>query len=101
MPDNNNTGHVRPWAPATYRIEIEGFLENSWSDRFGGLRITSRKRADSTVITILTGRVMDQSELSGILTGLNDMHLPILSVECLSRQKRSRNEKDQERELPK
>lgn len=83
MPDND-TSHLRPWAPATYRIEIEGVLENSWSDRFGGLRISSRRRADSTVITTLTGRVMDQSELSGILNGLTDMHLPILSVECLS-----------------
>jgi hypothetical protein len=87
MPDNN-TDHLRPWAPATYRIEIEGFLENSWSDRFGGLRITTRKRADSTVITTLTGRVMDQSELAGILNGLADWHLPILSVECLSEKKK-------------
>jgi hypothetical protein len=86
MPDNK-TDHLRPWAPATYRIKIEGFLENSWSDRFGGLRISSRRRADSTVVTTLTGRVMDQSELSGILNGLADMHLPILSVECLNHEK--------------
>ena len=73
--------HLRPWSPATYRIEVEGFLEESWSDRFAGMRIHSRKREDQSIVTCLTGRLMDQSELTGMLNGLAELHLPILTVE--------------------
>lgn len=81
MSDESKKEHLRPWEPATYRIEVEGLLEESWSDRFAGMRIRSRKRADDSIVTSLTGRLMDQSELTGVLNGLAEFHLPILSVE--------------------
>jgi hypothetical protein len=73
--------HLRSWSDAVYRIEVEGYLEESWSDRLAGMQITHRKRADESTVTCLVGRVMDQSELTGILNGLAELHLPILSVE--------------------
>lgn len=73
--------HLELWTPATYRIEVEGYLEESVSDRLGGLRIDTHKREDQTTVTILKGPVRDQAELSGILNSLYEMHLPILSVE--------------------
>jgi hypothetical protein len=81
MSDESKKGHLRPWEPATYRIEVEGLLEESWSDRFAGMRIQSRKRADASIVTCLTGRLMDQSELTGVLNNLAELHLPILRVE--------------------
>jgi len=81
MPSVESPERLRPWSPAIYRIEVEGMLEESWSDRFAGLRITSRKRADRSIVTCLTGRLMDQCALAGVLDGLKEMHLPILSVE--------------------
>jgi hypothetical protein len=84
MPDTKNREHLRPWSPASYRIEVEGLLEETWSDRFAGMRITSRKRADRSTVTCLTGRLMDQSELTGVLNGLAELHLPILLVNGLA-----------------
>ena len=48
MPEDCNGRHLKLWTPATYRIEVEGHLDESWSDRLGGLRINSRKRADQS-----------------------------------------------------
>jgi hypothetical protein len=33
MPDDLNEKHFKLWAPAIYRIEVEGHLDESWSDR--------------------------------------------------------------------
>ena len=76
--------HLKLWTPATYRIEVEGVLEKIWADSLAGMRISSRKRADQSTVTTLTGRLRDQAELSGVLNGLYELHLPILSVEILS-----------------
>ncbi len=81
MSEKSKKEHLRPWEPATYRIEVEGLLEESWSDHFAGMRIRSRKRTDDTIVTCLTGRLMDQAELTGVLNGLAEFHLPILRVE--------------------
>jgi len=80
----NNTSkekHIKLWTPATYRIEVEGYLAESWSDRLAGMRITARKRLDQTTVTTLNGRLMDQAELSGVLNSLYNLHLSILKVE--------------------
>lgn len=81
---NSNDGRIKLWTPATYRIEVEGHLNESWSDRLAGMRITSRERADQTKVSILIGRMRDQAELSGVLSSLYELHLPILKVEMVS-----------------
>jgi hypothetical protein len=83
MTSINSEEHLRPWSSATYRIEVEGCLEESWSDRFAGMRIRCRKRVDQSFITSLTGQLKDQSELTGILNNLAEHHLPILTVEII------------------
>ena len=46
MTKNSKEKHIRLWTPADYRIEVEGHLDELWSDRLAGIHITSRKRAD-------------------------------------------------------
>ena len=84
MTVNSNEKHIRIWTPATYHIEVVGHLAKSWSDRLAGMRITTRNRADQTPVTILTGRLRDQAELSGVLNSLYDLHLPILKVDVVT-----------------
>ena len=84
MTDNSSENHIKHWTPATYHIEVEGFLPEAWSDRLGGMRITARKRSDQTTVTTLVGRLRDQCELSGVLNGLCDQHLSILKVEVVN-----------------
>ena len=78
--------HIKLWTPAIYCIQVEGKLDQSWSDRLGGLQITTREREDRSIVTLLTGRLRDQAELTGVLNSLYELHLPILSVEQYAEQ---------------
>ena len=66
--------------PGTYEIRVKGYLdEQRWSAWFGGLEITYEANGD----TVLTGSVVDQSALHGLLRKVRDLGLPLLSVVCL------------------
>jgi len=62
-----------------YQIIIHGFLDTDWSDRLGGLSILTIETSTGTV-TSLTGEVIDQTSLLGILSALYDLHYPLLSI---------------------
>lgn len=68
---------------AAYMIRVVGVLDEKWSDRLGGLKINSTCVEGKTMITTLSGQIIDQAALFGILKALYDMRLPLLSVECL------------------
>ena len=69
--------------PAIYRIRIQGILDKNWSDYCGGMAIELEGDPKRNPITILMGRVADQSALIGVLNALFDIGYPILSVEYL------------------
>jgi len=81
--NNSCDKHIKFWTPATYCIEVEGHLAESWSERLAGMCISIRKRLDQTTVTTLDGRLRDQAELSGVLNRLYDLHLSILKVEVV------------------
>jgi hypothetical protein len=83
MPGEHDGKHLKLWTPATYRIEVEGVLDEIWADSLAGMRISTRKRADQSTVTTLAGLLKDQAELAGVLNSLYELHLPILSVEFL------------------
>lgn len=67
--------------PAIYRIRVEGRLDADWSDRMQGMNITDAEGAGGR--SVLVGRLKDQAALSGVLNALYELHLPVLSVDCL------------------
>ena len=67
--------------PATYHIQVIGQVDEIWSDRLGGLTITSTRSDDHQEITSLHGNLIDQAALFGVLMALYDSRLPLLSVE--------------------
>jgi hypothetical protein len=67
----------------TYRIKVKGRLDENWSDRLSGMKISSDTGADQTKVTTLIGRLRDQAELAGVLNSLYELHLSILTVEFL------------------
>jgi hypothetical protein len=69
--------------PGNYRIRVEGFLDKKWSERLGGMRITTSKIGDRKSFTVLEGQVRDQAELAGVLRTLYQRQLTLLSVEYL------------------
>jgi len=81
QPENRSSIFNRP---GKYRIFAHGFLDKSWSERLGGLRITTSSLKDQGTVTTLVGQVRDQAELAGILDTIYELHLSLLSVEYLN-----------------
>ena len=69
--------------PATYQIKVQGRLNESWSNWFGGLTVTATETEGGPTLTTLTGLITDQAALHGLLSGIRDLGLPLLLVECL------------------
>ncbi len=62
-----------------YQIRIKGLLSHQWKEWFEGLIITS----DADGNTLLTGTLIDQAALHGILKKVRDLGMPLLSVNIL------------------
>ena len=65
-----------PGQPTVYHIRLKGHLGGQWTDWFGGLSITLEDNGE----TLLTGPVVDQAALHGLLKKVRDLGLPLLSV---------------------
>ncbi|MEZ4768274.1 MAG: hypothetical protein R2844_07600 [Caldilineales bacterium] len=68
---------------ASYTIRVQGYLDESWSDRLSGVAISLQSRPNEAPVTLLIGEFQDQAALSGVLNTLYDLGLPLLSVQCL------------------
>jgi hypothetical protein len=57
-------------------VRVKGRIDQRWSDWFAGLAITHTDQGE----TILSGTIVDQAALYGLLAKLRDLGLPLLSV---------------------
>jgi hypothetical protein len=64
-----------------YRIRIQGWLEARWAGWLDGLTVAYEGTGDGTPITTLTGPVIDQAALRGLLSRIWDLNLVLVSVE--------------------
>lgn len=69
--------------PAVYRIRVRGTLDPEWSDRLEGMQIDNLFRKDGSAECVLEGCLVDQSAFAGVLSMLYDLHLPVISADCL------------------
>ncbi len=72
MNSNENTGEI-------YEISLKGHLNENWDDWFDGLTITLKEDGN----TVLSGSVIDDAALHGVLKKIRDLGLPLLSVNLL------------------
>jgi hypothetical protein len=68
--------------PQRYEIRIKGHLDDRWAEWFEGLTITLEENGD----TLLTGSVVDQAALHGLLKKVRDLGIPLLSVNLIQSQ---------------
>jgi hypothetical protein len=66
--------------PASYQIEVVGHLDVNKATWFEGLTLACGYGEDGTPITSITGEVLDQAALHGLLTVIRDLGLPLLAV---------------------
>ena len=65
-----------PTQPPVYQIRVQGHLDSAWGDWFAGLVVTLEENGD----TLLTGPVVDQAALHGLLRKVRDLGMPLLSI---------------------
>ncbi len=70
---------IDPGQPMIYKIRLKGHLGRHWTDWFDGLTITLEDNGE----TLLTGPVVDQAALHGLLKKVRDLGLPLVSVVCV------------------
>jgi len=59
-----------------YKIRVKGHLDERWSDWFDGLEITNLKNGETT----LSGEIVDQAALHGVLAKVRDLNLALVAV---------------------
>lgn len=74
MPNKTDPA-IDPDQPAVYQIRIKGQMNPQWKVWFEGLSIVQEEGGD----TLLTGQVVDQAALHGLLKKVRDLGLPLIS----------------------
>ena len=78
-----NTKKLKLETPAIYQIVVQGNIDLSYSQNLSQFQINNEKIEGEADKTMLIGKVEDQATLSGILNTLYELHMPVLSVECI------------------
>jgi hypothetical protein len=68
-----------PGEPLVYQIRLKGHLGPHWSGWFDGLTITPLDNGE----TLLTGPIIDQAALFGVLRKVGNLGMPLVSVVCI------------------
>jgi hypothetical protein len=77
---SKTNSEIDPGQPLVYQIRVKGHLGREWTDWFEGLTITALDNGE----TLLTGPVVDQAALYGVLKKVRDVGMPLLSVVCVT-----------------
>lgn len=68
-----------PDQPSVYQIRVKSHLGPGWTDWFEGLTIACEENGD----TLLTGALIDQAALHGLLKKVRDLGILLISVNLI------------------
>jgi hypothetical protein len=80
MTTSHARGSVEFGDPATYRIVVQGRLREDCRRRFAGMSIEDIRDEGGVERTSLTGPILDQAELRGVLDALYGLHMSVVAV---------------------
>ena len=70
-------------AKPTYQIKISGILDQRWVGWFNEMQITTETQTDGRIVTVLTGPVVDQVALRGMVVRIWDLNMELVSLQRL------------------
>jgi hypothetical protein len=73
---NKLNSPIDSYQPMVYQIRVKSHLDSDWTEWFEGLTITLEEDGDM----LLTGLVVDQAALHGLLKKVRDLGMPLVSV---------------------
>ena len=88
---NESNPITDPNQPMIYQIRIKGHLGHQWTEWFEGLIIRQEEDGD----TLLTGLVIDQAALHGLLKKVRDLGIPLLSIDSMRSDQEDASDVDQ------
>lgn len=79
MSNQLNSNRDRDDSGMVYEIRLRGHMDRQWANWFNGMSITLEENGD----TLLTGPVIDQAALHGLLRRIRDLGIPLLALTCI------------------
>ncbi len=78
----NNLKEIHSYSgPAFYEIKVQGYLDQVWAGWFEGMALTySQDNENGLEYTLISGTVIDQPALHGLLAKVRDLNLALISV---------------------
>lgn len=77
------TDRLRMDQPSAYQIVVQGHLDTTYADWVEGMAVVQTRDEQQRPITVLTGGLLDQSALIGVLRSLYNLRFPVLLVKWL------------------
>jgi len=70
-----------PCTSRYYQITVEGMITENWSEWLNGMQVVSQKEPSGMQVTTLSGVMLDQVALRGLLNRLWDLNLVLRSLQ--------------------
>jgi hypothetical protein len=78
-----------------YEIKIQGHIDQVWSKWFEGMKMTHvQNEASGLAYTLLSGPIIDQPALHGLLAKIRDLNMTLLSVSRIDAEKNTSEKVD-------
>ncbi len=79
---NRDRRHLSVSQPLTYRVSVQGRVDERWMAWFEGMDLTVELGESAIPTTVLEGTLADQAALHGLLRKLYSLGFVILSLTC-------------------
>jgi hypothetical protein len=83
---NQSSQKLNMHEPTVFRICIQGELDQSWFDYFSAQSVSVEMDQDEQPVTVFTSEPMDQGALVGLINHLNDLGIPLISVDPIRKE---------------